>query len=192
MLYQSTRGGRTLKKVLVTGATGFVGKHLCHTLLTHGYSVIGAVRNPNKLPPALASHNAFETLTVDSLDGNTDWGPAPKEVDVVIHLAARVHQLNETTENPEAIYQKINCDATTNLAQQAQRQQVKKFIFISTIKVLGELTLDKPLDEHSTPNPQDPYAKSKYQAELALDKIALTNNQMQIVTLRPPLFTGQV
>ena len=116
-------------RILVTGANGFVGRALCGHLNTHGHVVVPAVRR--------ASGLANEAVVGD-IDDATDWATVLKGCDAVVHLAARVHVMDDTAQNPLALYRATNTDATLNLARQAAQAGVKRFVFISTIKINGE------------------------------------------------------
>jgi nucleoside-diphosphate-sugar epimerase len=171
-------------KILVTGANGFVGKFLCDELFQQGFSVRAGGRSANS---AIAT---VETVIIGAIDSETDWSNALQDIDVVIHLAARVHVMADDAVDPLEVYRKVNTLGTLNLAQQAVEQGVKRFIFLSSIKVNGEHTeLDKPFNENDIPNPQDNYGLSKYEAEQGLFLIA-QKTEMDIVVIRPPLIYG--
>ncbi|MHB1085899.1 MAG: UDP-glucose 4-epimerase family protein [Thiobacillus sp.] len=166
-------------KVLVTGATGFVGRALCEHLTVSGYGVIPAVRRATGLPGE---------MPVGALDASTDWHAALAGCDAVVHLAARVHVMDDTTQDPLALYRAINTGATLNLARQAAQAGVKRLVFISTIKVNGEGG-DAPYRETDVPAPGDAYAISKWEAEQGLQQIARETG-LEVVILRPPLVYG--
>ncbi|NOS96052.1 MAG: SDR family oxidoreductase [Methylotenera sp.] len=171
-------------KVLITGATGFVGKVLCAELFSQGHEIRAAVRT--KVAPI----ENVEMTMVGEIDRGTDWSSALRDIDVVIHLAARVHVMHDTVVDPLAEFRKVNVDGTLNLAHQAARAGVKRFIFISSIKVNGEHTeADKPFKESDVANPQDAYGVSKFEAEQWLLKI-LPETGMEVVVIRPPLIYG--
>ena len=170
--------------ILITGANGFVGKKLCAELLQHEYAIRSAVRLPSNLD------NNFEETVVGSIEAGTDWAPTLKNIDVVIHLAARVHVMNDHAPDAMAEFRKVNVEGTLALAEQAVKAGVKRFIYVSSIKVNGELTqVDKPFTEQDAANPQDAYAISKYEAELGLLQIA-QQAAMAVVIIRPPLVYG--
>ncbi|WP_235272649.1 UDP-glucose 4-epimerase family protein [Methylotenera versatilis] len=169
-------------KVLVTGANGFVGQVLISALENRNIKYSGAVRYANK-----NSKNGF--IEVGDIDGKTDWSRALEDVDVVIHLAARVHVMNEPSDDPLAAFTNVNVDGLRNLALQAAKANVKRFVFVSSVKVNGEFTNKQPFTENDVPNPQDPYAISKWEAEKALRKIEKETG-MEVVILRPPLVYG--
>lgn len=166
-------------KALVTGATGFVGTALCVRLAASGYEVVPAVRSKSGLP---------HEVVVGNLDVSTDWRPALAGCDAVVHLAARVHVMNDTAQDPLALYRETNTEATLNLARQAAQAGVRRFVFISTIKVNGE-GRDAPYRETDAPAPQDTYAISKWEAEQGLRRIA-QDTGLEVVVLRPPLVYG--
>lgn len=171
-------------KILVTGANGFVGKWLCEALVQQGCSLRAGVRSTN------SPIEAVETVAVGTIDGQTDWSNALNQIDVVIHLAARVHVMNDDAVDSLGEYRKVNVEGTLNLAKQAVAYGVKRFIFLSSIKVNGECTeLGKPFKEDDIPNPQDNYGLSKYEAEEGLSLIAL-KTAMDVVVIRPPLIYG--
>lgn len=166
-------------KALVTGATGFVGSALRAKLAASGVEVVPAVRNPSGLPHEVA---------VGNLAASTDWRSALTGCDVVVHLAARVHVMDDTAANSLALYRATNRDATLNLARQAAQAGAKRFVFISTIKVNGE-GCDAPYRETDAPVPGDAYAISKWEAEQGLRRIA-ADTDIEVVILRPPLVYG--
>lgn len=171
-------------KILVTGATGFVGQRLIETVLQKNWHICAAMRN-NK-------HFSFacEHYIIDDISIHTNWLPALQNCDAVVHLAGHVH----TTESFSQImlnndeYKRINTDATKNLAQQAAKAGVKRFLFMSSIKVNGEGN-ELPYTEKNCPTPEGAYAQSKWAAEQSLKEIARETN-MECVILRPPLIYG--
>ena len=159
---------------------------LCLTvaLVKLGYQVRGAVRG------SFQFNEGQEILPVGDINGDTVWSEALADVSVVIHLAARVHVMNETAIDALSAYRKVNVEGTLNLAKQAAKADVKRFIFISSIKVNGEHSdLDKPFTEEDVANPQDAYSLSKYEAEQGLLLIA-EQTGMEVVIIRPPLIYG--
>ena len=170
--------------ILVSGANGFVGKSLCRALVEQRQIVRTATRRTN----TQVKNN--ETLEVGELNGQSDWTKTFLDIKVVIHLAARVHVMNDASADPLAEFRKVNVEGTLNLAKQAAKAGVKRFIFISSIKVNGEHSdLDKPFTEEDAANPQDAYGVSKYEAEQGLLLIAQQTG-MEVVILRPPLIYG--
>ena len=166
-------------KVLVTGATGFVGNALGDHLAKHGHRVVPAVRRKAGL--------ADEAI-VGNIDDATDWSAALSGCDAVVHLAARVHVMADAAQNPLALYRVTNTEATLNLARQAAQAGVKRFVFISTIKVNGE-GRDVPYRETVPAAPEDAYAISKWEAEQGLWRVA-EDTGLEVVILRPPLVYG--
>lgn len=172
-------------KVLVTGANGFVGRALCDELLRHGQSVRGTLRQHEGRHALL---ERVEPIVVGTINAATDWKAALAGCDAVVHLAARVHVMNDKASDPLAKFREVNTEGTLNLARQAVRAGVKRFVFISSIKVNGE-GRDVPYRETDAPAPEDAYAISKWEAEQGLQRIAQETG-LEIVTLRPPLVYG--
>lgn len=166
-------------KVMVSGANGFVGRALCAHLGQRGLAAVPAVRRPAGF--------AGESV-VGEIDGATDWTAALASCDAVVHLAARVHVMHDTAHDPLALYRATNTDATLNLARQAARAGVKRFVFVSSIKVNGE-GRDAAYREADAPAPEDPYAISKWEAEQGLRQLAQETG-LELVILRPPLVYG--
>jgi UDP-glucose 4-epimerase len=165
--------------ILVTGATGFVGRGLCEALHSRAIPFVPAVRRAT-LPGQLA---------VGEITADTEWSAALTGCEVVIHLAARVHVMHDTLGDPLSAYREVNVDATLNLGRQAAAHGVKRFLFVSSVKVNGEETTDKPFTSRDAPAPLDPYGQSKLEAELALHELSRKTG-MQIVIVRPPLVYG--
>ena len=171
--------------ILVTGANGFVGKSLIKHLSTTNYQAIAGVR---KLPE---HQQDYEYRLIANLEDKANLTSALKDIDVVIHAAARVHVMKEAASDPLTEFRKVNVEGSLNLARQAVEAGVKRFIFISSIKVNGEGTeLGKPYTEHSKSNPIDPYGISKYEAEQGLLEIAKTT-PLEVVIIRPTLVYGE-
>ncbi|WP_298623558.1 NAD-dependent epimerase/dehydratase family protein [uncultured Legionella sp.] len=174
-----------MSKILVTGATGFVGRSLVPALLQNGHEVRCAVSQKVDWLQA-------EQTVINRLELQSDWSEVLKDIDIVIHLAARVHIMKEKVETGTTSldeYCKVNSTATKNLAQQAAQYGVKRFVFLSSIKVNGEFTFDKPFTEDSLTQPDDPYGLSKLYAEQELQAIS-KQTEMEVVILRPPLIFG--
>ena len=170
--------------VLVTGAQSFVGLPLATALVNLGYQVRCAVRGSFQV------NESQESLSIGDINGATDWTEALVDVGVVIHLAARVHVMKETAVDALSAYRKVNVEGTLNLAQQAVQAGVKRFIFISSIKVNGEATaLGHAYNEEQAPAPVDAYGISKYEAELALQQLAVETG-IEVVIIRPTLIYG--
>lgn len=175
-----------MQKVLITGVNGFVGKKLANELITKGFKVNGAARSSR----TMHSIPEITKYVIKDLDANTDWQQALASVSVVIHLAARVHVMKDTAADVLAEFRKVNVAGTLNLARQAVEAGVQRYIFISSIKVNGEVTvLGRPFMPDDQPAPVDPYGVSKCEAEAALRQLA-RETAMEVVIIRPPLVYG--
>ncbi len=172
-------------KVLVTGANGFVGRALCKTLSDSGYEVVAAVRD-DAVRYSISS--ALQTVTVGEVGPKTDWSNALQGCTAVVHLAARAHVMHDTVSDPLAIYRAINTEGTLALARRAVAAGVRRFVFVSSIKVQGE-ERETPYTEADQPDPVDAYAQSKWEAEQGLWRIAQETG-LELVVLRPPLIYG--
>ncbi|MDD1151329.1 SDR family oxidoreductase [Pseudomonas idahonensis] len=175
-----------MNRILLTGASGFVGGavHECLSKISTQKLTL-AIRKPMQ---GLISSTI--TAQIDQIDGFTDWTQALLDCDVVIHAAARVHVMHDSSLDPLAEFRKVNVDGTLNLAQQAAQKGVRRFIFISSIKVNGEETsLDEPYTADVEPAPVDPYGISKMEAEKGLVTIA-SQTGMEVVIIRPTLVYG--
>lgn len=171
--------------VLLTGATGFVGRFLCQRLLTGGRRVLGTLL-PSEQPAILVS--GVEPAVVEPLSSGTDWHGALEGVDTVIHLAARVHVMDDPAADPLGEFRKVNTEGTTKLARDAAKAGVKRLVFISSVKVNGEEN-NLPYSEESPANPADPYGISKWEAEIVLRQIE-SETGLEVVIVRPPLVYG--
>ena len=169
-------------KFLITGANGFVGTALCAELLRRGHTIKAAVRSTHSCIREL------DQLAVGAINEHTDWSVALQKVDIVMHLAARVHVMKDTAADPLAEFRKVNLLGTENLARQAASAGVKRLVYVSSIKVNGEQTT-RSYTEQDTPNPQDPYGISKWEAEQCLLRIASASG-LEVVIVRPPLVYG--
>jgi nucleoside-diphosphate-sugar epimerase len=169
-------------RVLVTGAGGFVGRALLERLAAAGHGAVAATRGA-----ALAG---VERRIVGELGPSTDWSAALADIEAVVHLAARVHRMRETTADPLAAYRRVNAAGTRRLAEAAADVGVRRLVFVSTVKVHGEATQpDRPFRDGDPAAPQDAYARSKWEAEQALGAVAAATG-LQTVVLRPPLVYG--
>jgi nucleoside-diphosphate-sugar epimerase len=172
-------------KVLVTGATGFVGLVLTRLLLYKGVQVVGGVRIVSSILP-----HGVSQVSVGDILPDTDWSESLNGVDCVVHLAARVHVMRDEVTDPLAEFRQVNVFGTLNLARQAALAGVRRFVFVSSVKVNGESTvLGKPFLVHDKPDPQDSYGISKYEAEMGLLELA-SETGMEVVIIRPPLVYG--
>lgn len=174
--------------ILVTGATGFVGGGLVRTLASQGVAneiVISVRSKNNKIWPT----NIRPVVVADLLP-DTDWSEALKGVRAVVHCAARVHVMNDKALDPLDAYRLVNVQGTLSLARQAAVAGVRRFVFVSSIKVNGEKTeLGHPFVADDMPAPMDPYGVSKFEAEQALMLLGKQTG-MEIVIVRPPLVYG--
>jgi len=171
--------------ILITGATGFIGQTLCKKLLESGYSVHAAVKSIPYFRIEKINYIALGEFTE-----HTNWSSALHNIDVVIHTAARVHKMNENSSDPLLEYRRINTAMTLNLFQQAAKAKVKKFIFISSIKVNGEETFEYPFKEFDDYVPTDPYALSKWEAEQGIAEMVKQTN-LNYTIVRLPLVYGE-
>lgn len=168
----------------MTGATGFVGRSVCAALLAEGWLVRAAVRRqvPGFCPAA-------QQFIVGDVGPRTDWAAALTGVDAVVHLAARVHVVRDTDEDPLAAYRGVNVEGTRYLALAAARANVRRIVYVSTVKVNGELTTERAFSADDPPHPEGPYATSKWEAETLLREAA-SSAGVEVVILRPPLVYG--
>lgn len=170
--------------ILVTGANGFVGSALCIALIKGGYKVRAAIRDTSRF-----AIEGGETVSVATLETDTHWGEALRGITTVIHLAARVHVMQDVASDPLEEFRRVNVAGTERLARSAAAQGVKRFVFVSSIKVNGESTSAEPFREDDRPAPQDPYGVSKLEAEEMLRRVAAETG-MEVVIVRPPLVYG--
>lgn len=172
--------------VLVTGGNGFVGRALvAHLLGEQARPVVAAVRRADAEVPTGA-----RKVVVAGLDSRTDWAGALAGVEQVVHAAARVHVMAEAASDPLAEFRRVNVEGTLALAEQAARAGVRRFVFISSIKVNGEQTRPGcPFDAEQPARPVDPYGISKHEAEQGLRRLAQASG-MQLVIIRPVLVYG--
>jgi nucleoside-diphosphate-sugar epimerase len=164
--------------VMVTGAAGFVGSALCRQLRGAGAAVVAVVRSAQDGAHALGS-----------FDAGTDFSGVLAGVDTVVHLAARVHVMNDSEADQLGAYRAANVDTTLALARQAAACGVRRFVFASSLKVNGEASPLRPFGAADAPAPADPYGQSKHEAELGLRALAAASG-MELVIVRPPLVYG--
>ena len=169
--------------VLLTGATGFIGSRLARVLSEKtGTDLVCAVRRKkNELPG--------RQVVVAGLDCQTDWISALIGQDVVIHVAARAHILKDEVVDPLSEYRRVNVEGTLKLARQAAEAGIRRFLFVSSIGVNGNINT-RAFRESDEPAPAEPYAQSKWEAEQGLWEIAKSTG-MEIVIIRPPLVYGR-
>jgi len=172
-----------MEKVLVTGASGFVGRALVNELVEKDHSVVAVSRKK------LSLTKRIEQVQIRDVSEWQNWSDLLTGVDVIVHAAARVHLMDDDS-NALAEYRRVNRDATIQLAKQAAQAGVRRFIFLSSIKVNGESTLpDKSFSESDACMPIDPYGQSKWEAELGLMHMSQETG-MEVVIIRPPLIYG--
>lgn len=176
---------RERSTVLVTGATGFIGAALLPRLRQEpGLRVLAASRRSH------APVSGADVVPAADLAPESDWSTALEGVDTVVHLAARVHVMRETTAEPLAEFRRANTAGTVRLARQAAESGVRRFVYLSSIKVNGEETAaGQPFTENDLPAPLDAYGISKHEAEVALGELAAETG-LDVVIIRPPLVYG--
>ena len=174
-----------MSRILVTGATGFVGRHLCETLVEGGFSVTGAVR-PNSATHLLP--RGVPAIPVGDIGAQTPWGNgALTDVDTIVHLAARVHVRKETARDADAEFHRTNGVGTETLAR-AAAGRVRRFVFVSSLHAMRSLS-DEVLDEESPCRPDTPYGRSKLEAERRLRNLGRETG-LEVVIVRPPPVYG--
>lgn len=170
---------QTTERILITGADGFIGKHLLADLSARGMPFVAATRTGVEI-------DGHTSLAVDDIGARTDWRAALDGVSHVVHLAGRAHVLNETEADPEAAFMRVNAEGTARLAAEAVAAGVKRFVFLSSISVYDpELT---HLAVATREEPKTPYGRSKLAGEAALREIS--GDAMEWSALRPPLVYG--
>ena len=183
MTHMSAVSGVNL--VLVIGATGFVGSALVARLARDGIDTRACVRRESVTLP-----DGVQTVRAGDMTGDADWRQVLKGASVVVHAAARVHVMNDTAADPLIEFRRVNVQGTLNLARQAATTGVRRFVFISTVKVNGESTMPgQVFAEADAANPQDAYGLSKHEAEQGLLQLA-ADTGMEVVIIRPPLVYG--
>ena len=171
--------------MLVTGASGFVGQALCAELVRRGCAVRGVVRSHAAIAASIMSVSVISEISAD-----TNWSAAFDGVEVVIHLAARVHVMNDIASDPLSEFRRVNTAGTEHLARCAAGNGVRRLVYVSSIKVNGEETRDgQRFSETDAPAPQDPYGVSKWEAEQALHRVAKETG-LEVVIVRPTLVYG--
>lgn len=178
-----------MSSILVTGANGFVGRRLIDRLFDLGHCLSGVVRETKSIE-ANSKNNDAPLKPIGEINGNTDWVDLLSNQEVVIHTAARTHVMNDTSSNPLAAYREVNVAGTLNLAQQSVNAGVRRFVFISSVKVNGERTDQGcAFMADDVPAPEDAYGISKHEAELGLLNLS-QDSGMEVVIIRPPLVYG--
>jgi nucleoside-diphosphate-sugar epimerase len=166
---------------LVTGADGFVGSALCTALELSGTTVRRGVRGPT-LPPG-------DATALGDIGCQSNWTAAVHGIDVVFHLAARVHVMRDSAANPLAEYRAVNVGATVAMARAAAACGARRIVFMSSVKVNGERSPGRPFTELDAPAPLDPYGQSKLEAEGRLREAASVG-RLDVVIVRAPLVYG--
>lgn len=170
--------------ILVSGVNGFIGQALSRRLCEHG-KVRGSVRSESSALPC----EGMEIVEA-SLSAEQDWSRALDGVSVIVHCAARVHVMKDGAGDPLTEFRRINVAGTLNLARQAAVAGVRRFIYLSSVKVNGEVSLPgRPFTPEQEPSPCDPYGVSKWEAEVALRDL-VQETAMELVIVRPPLVYG--
>ena len=176
-------------KICLTGSTGFVGSILCNHLINKSYQVLAPIRNPNL--SALSKRKNLTYVYVKDGENRKNFSEALNDVNVVIHCAARTHVISENKKEKLKLYRRVNVQDTLNLAEQAANHGVKRFIFLSSIKVNGEKTsFSSSFKYNDIPQPEDAYGISKFEAEEELKKIS-NRTGMEVVIIRAPLVYGE-
>lgn len=174
-----------MKNILISGSNGFIGQYLSYSLDNKDNNIIQSYRQFSE--EFNSSRNCH--FAVGNINSQTQWQSALADVNVIVHLAARVHVMKEAEADPLMAFREVNTDGTLNLAKQAIKAGVKRFIYLSSIKVNGEETANSSFYADDEPNPQDPYAVSKFEAEQKL--LALSQETgLEVVIIRPPLVYG--
>ncbi len=174
-------------RVLVTGISGFVGLHLAQRLVSDGYDVTGVVRRHSQLSSlGFANVSCF---SINDIATERDWSILLDSIDMVVHLAARVHVMRDRAVDPLQAFRRVNVLATKRLANAAVTAGVVRFVYVSSIKVNGERTSGRPFVADDVPAPEDPYAMSKLEAEELLSELG-EQSETDFVTIRPPLVYG--
>ena len=174
------------RRILVTGASGFIGRALCARLLADGFLVRGVVR---ELSRSVSLPQGMKIVPIGSIGPDTDWTDVMNGIDSVIHLAARVHIMQERAMDPLQEFRRVNFHGTERLARQAAQSGVKRFVFMSTIGVNGSTSGSRAFNESDDLGPHNPYAVSKLDAELGLREISAKTG-MEVVVVRAPLVYG--
>lgn len=174
-----------MTQILVTGANGFVGRALCRALTQGGHAVTGVVRHAGG---CMSGVREWVEGSWDFMGLEQAW-PDGLNPECVIHLAARVHVMNDDATHPDAAFRATNVDGALRVAEAAFRSGARRFVFVSSIKAVAEVDTGRPLNEDDVPMPQDAYGRSKLAAERALVRYG-RDTGMEIVIVRPPLVYG--
>lgn len=176
--------GDPARRVLITGASGFIGRSVCRAFLDAGWSVHATTRRTG-----LPWGSGIRGFTVADGSAPQDWRAALAGVELVVHCAARVHVMQEQASDPLAQFRKANVDATAALASAAREAGARRFIFLSTVGVHGASSSTRPFRAGDAPAPHSAYARSKWEAEAAL-RVCSQQSGLEVVCIRPPLVYG--
>ncbi|MCP3901176.1 MAG: NAD-dependent epimerase/dehydratase family protein [Desulfobacteraceae bacterium] len=169
-------------KILVTGGNSFIGRHLCEFLEEKGHDVIEGLRS-------LDQRTGRSFVVYGDIGPATDWNKKLNGIDVIVHLASRVHIIQEQEKDPLKAFRYVNTSGTQNLVKAAAKQGVKKLIFLSSIGVNGNETLSSPFTEKDTPKPHNAYAQSKWEAEQTIHEV-MQASHLNCIIIRSPLVYG--
>jgi len=176
-------------KICVTGSTGFIGKPLCIKLLKNNYTVLAATRYSSTL--TFNFHKNLSIIKLDNFNSRINLQQALSGVDCLIHCAAKAHAISKNKSDVLKAYREVNVEVTRNFAEQAANAGVKRFVFLSSIKVNGERTFGSDLFNHNdVPLPEDAYGVSKFEAEQMLSELSKRTG-LEVAIIRAPLVYGE-
>lgn len=179
-----------MNRVMLTGSTGFVGSRLLSILESRGIDVVATSRSLQAEDCQSGRSPGTKIVQLSDASDDKEWLEALKGVDCVVHTAARVHMMRESRREALPLHMAVNTEFTRKISKLARDVGVKRFVFLSTIKVLGERTIGSPFSSYSTANPQDPYSISKHLAEQSLVEVC-DGSDMDYVIIRPTLIVGE-
>lgn len=175
-----------MRRILVTGAAGYIGRNLCSHLLKNGYEVTGSLLAPKE---AELLPEGVKPVVTGAISGETDWSEALEGADGVVHLAAIVHKKETKDKGTEDLFRKTNTDATAALAKQALEKKIRSFVFLSTVAIYGVNKTTEPLTVNSPIKPTTYYGKSKWEAEQKLTSL-FKNANASLTIFRPTMVYG--